>query len=166
VKAGGRVVVTLGNHEAEFLADPLANKSVELDRELKANNLKPEDVASGKDAPGIGEWLRSLPAAARVNDWFFAHAGNTHNRTLAKLRDELQTGIDKSGFKAPVLRDADSLLEARMHPHPWWEKMGDSAAMSKGKAGEVRHRSGREASGDRPSTGQGHVRRQDDTLGR
>ncbi len=119
-KAGGRVVVTLGNHEAEFLADPLNKKAADFIKEMKTSGLKPEDVAAGKDALGIGEWLRSLPAAARVNDWFFAHAGNTHNRTLPKLREDLQGGhrperlqgrrAARSQFAAPGANASASLV--------------------------------------------------------
>ena len=138
-KSGGRVVVTLGNHEAEFLAHPHKKKTVEFEKELTARKLKPEVVAAGKDALGIGAWLRSLPAAARVNDWFFVHAGNTHNRTLAELRNDLQSGMDKKGFKATVLSDPDSMLEARLHPRPWWEKVDDSAATSKAKLAKCVH---------------------------
>ena len=74
---GGRVVVTMGNHEAEFLNDPTSEKTADFAADLKAKGVKPEDVAAGTDAFGVGEWLRSLPMAARVNDWFFAHAGDT-----------------------------------------------------------------------------------------
>src|SRR5690242_15964248 len=35
-KHGGRVIITMGNHEAEFLADPLGSKTSEFSAELKA----------------------------------------------------------------------------------------------------------------------------------
>jgi hypothetical protein len=130
-KDSGQVVVTLGNHEAEFLADPAGKKTSEFARELKANQLDPADVAAGKDAAGVGEWLRSRPFGVRVNDYFFSHAGNTHEKTLKQLRADLESGITDKGYKAAILLDDDSLLEARMHPRPWWEKEGDTAAMSK-----------------------------------
>jgi hypothetical protein len=130
-KAGGRLVITLGNHEAEFLANPRIKKAAAFVKELEAKSIKPEDVAAGTDAAGIGRWLRSLPLAVRVNDWFFVHAGNTHHRTLPQLRADLQAGMDKNGYQAAVLQDLDSLILARMNPRPWWEKEGDSAAQSK-----------------------------------
>jgi diadenosine tetraphosphatase ApaH/serine/threonine PP2A family protein phosphatase len=132
-RAGGRFVVTLGNHEADFLAGGLGKKTADFVNDLARQGLKPKDVIAGGDRAGIGAWLRSLPAAARVNDWFFAHAGNTHGRTLAQLRDDLQTGIDKQGYAAAVLQDSDSLLQARMHPQPWWEGEADTGPQSKEK---------------------------------
>jgi len=132
-KAGGRVIVTLGNHEADFLADPRNRKAVEFITELGRKGLKPEDIAAGKDTAGIGAWLRSLPIAARVNDWFFVHAGNTNQRTLAQLRDDLMRGMDKKGFAASILQDSNSVLQARMHPQPWWEAEGDTGQQSKQK---------------------------------
>ena len=129
-RAGGRLIVTMGNHEAAFLASAGADKRTrDFVKELKKNGLEPKEVAEGRDAGGVGTFLRGLPFAARVNDWFFAHAGNTHGRSLARLRADLQAGVDRKGFKAPVLLDADSLLEARLHDGarggPWWEQKGD-----------------------------------------
>src|SRR5262249_58173893 len=41
---GGRVIVTMGNHEGEFLADPDGKKTSEFSAELKAAGLKPKDI--------------------------------------------------------------------------------------------------------------------------
>jgi len=118
--------VLMGNHEAEFLAhDGKGTKFKKFIAELKARKVKPEVVAAGRDAEGVGMFLRGLPLAARVNDCFFAHAGNTHGKTLARLSADLRDGIDRKGFKAPILRDDDSLLVARLHPAPWWERKKD-----------------------------------------
>ena len=130
-RAGGKVIVTLGNHEAEFLADPTKKKTADFRKELEQHGLKAEDVTAGTDSAGIGKWLRSLPIGVRVNDWFFAHAGHTANRSLAQLRDDIQAGVDKQGFGAPVLADERSILQARMHPHPWWDTPKTTAAESK-----------------------------------
>jgi hypothetical protein len=125
-RAGGRVVVLAGNHEAEFLAHAGAGKKfADFVKELRARGTTPEDVAAGRDPLGLGAYLRGLPFAARVNDWFFAHAGNTQGRTRARLGADLRQGVDRKGFAAPVLLAADSLLEARLHPAPWWERAGD-----------------------------------------
>ena len=125
-KAGGRFVVLLGNHEAEFLgSDGNAKKSVEFSTELKAAGLTPADVVAGRDAAGIGAWMRNLPVAAKVEDWFFCHAGNTGGRSLDQLQNELQSGITSDGFAAAILSNPNSLLEARLHPRQWWDAAGD-----------------------------------------
>jgi hypothetical protein len=130
--AGGRVVILMGNHEAEFLGEAgRSKKTVDFARELIRKGIKPEKVAAGKDDLGIGIFLCNLPFAARVNDWFFAHAGNTKGRSLARLEKDLRAGVEAAGFQAPVLRAEDSLLEARLHPRPWWERPGDTSATAR-----------------------------------
>ena len=118
---GGRVIVLAGNHEAEFLADPVAKKGESFAAQLKMRGIRPADVASCKT--GIGEFLCALPFAARVNDWFFSHAGNTGGRTLAQLAADLQKGVMKNGFATKQLIGAASVLEARLNGkdggQPW-----------------------------------------------
>jgi hypothetical protein len=125
-RTGGQVVVTMGNHEAEFLAHPANNKDGEFREEIEKSGRDLAAIATGTDAEGIGAFLRDLPFAARVNDWFFAHSGNTKGLTLERLRAELEAGVNRDGFGARVLSDEDSLLKARLHKHPWWEQPGDA----------------------------------------
>jgi len=128
-KADGRVIITLGNHEAVFLEFAGKDKiNEEFAAELKSAKISPKDLAAGHDAEGIGQFLLNLPAGARINDWFFCHAGNTHALTIKQLTDQIQTGVDTKGFAAPILSDPDSILQARMHPRPWWEA-ADSPAL-------------------------------------
>jgi Calcineurin-like phosphoesterase len=125
--AGGRVVVLMGNHEAEFLAHPGGAKGEEFAGQLKQSGLDAREVAScGGD---LGRFLCSLPFAARVNDWFFSHAGNTDGRTLAHLAADLQSDVDRHGFAAPQLIGDNSLLEARIgekgpNGRAWFEAGG------------------------------------------
>jgi hypothetical protein len=123
--AGGQVFVLLGNHEVEFFADPHGSKTDELRQSLKAAGIDPDKFAAGKHP--LGAWLRTRPIAARVRDWFFSHAGNTAGKTLATLQTEIQTGIDREGFATAALSDADSIVEARLDPTPFWERSGDPA---------------------------------------
>jgi hypothetical protein len=114
--AGGRVVVTLGNHEAEFLADPKNKKAErEIDRELEAKGLDPEAVAAGQ--AGYGEWMRRRPVAAKINSWLFAHAGNTSGATTAALSASFRKAVDADDWGAPFLLGDDSILEAQK----WWK---------------------------------------------
>jgi hypothetical protein len=122
---GGRVVVTLGNHEAEFLADPSnskANGSDGIDVELTNDGIDRLAMAEGRDPRGA--WLRDLPFAAHVGEWFFAHAGNTAGRTIPELEAVLRAAVDQRGFGADEIIGTDSILEARS----WWTSASVSPA--------------------------------------
>ncbi len=130
--AGGHVIVTMGNHEAEFLANPENDKASGdqgVDPELQKQGLTPQATASGQN--DVGRFLRGLPFAARVDDWFFVHAGKTNGRTLAALSADLRAGIDAQGYGAPVLSADDSLLEARLAKTgaQWWDSTGDARGL-------------------------------------
>jgi Calcineurin-like phosphoesterase len=110
---GGRVVVLAGNHEAEFLADPGAPKGKEFAAQLTADGMRPVDVAACKG--DLGDFLCSLPFAARVNDWFFSHAGNSAGRNLRQMTADLQSGFKQNGFRSKELIGDGSILEARLN---------------------------------------------------
>lgn len=134
--AGGRVIVLMGNHEAEFLADPTNDKALAhtqdgdgISLELKEKGIDPRSLASGTDAEGRGRWLRELPFGARIKKWFFSHGGNTDGDTLTKLSTRLVSAVDgRDGFGAKAIIGNDSILEAQ----EWWggnsyKKAGDYA---------------------------------------
>jgi calcineurin-like phosphoesterase family protein len=112
-RRGGRVIVLLGNHEAEFLAEPRAKKGSEFSTQLAANGFRPADVAACKGE--IGTILCSLPVAARVNDWFFSHGGNTAGRSISQIATDSQKGVSESGFGSKQLIADHSILEARLN---------------------------------------------------
>lgn len=123
--AGGRVFVLMGNHEAEFLAAPNETKVSEFAGELSGAQLSPAEVAACHG--DLGQFLCNLPMAARVNDWFFSHGGNTAGRSLDALAHDLQGGVDKDGFGSAQLVGDDSLLEARLGSSPWFQPNGADA---------------------------------------
>src|SRR5688572_18360421 len=49
---GGRVVISAGNHEGEFLEDPKSDKTKQFRKELKAAGIDPKEVANGTDSEG------------------------------------------------------------------------------------------------------------------
>jgi len=112
---GGALVVTMGNHEAEFLADPANDKAGEFRDELAAKGLDQVAVAAG--GTPYGAWLVRRPIAAKVNDWFFAHGGNTDGRTIDEIAADFRKAVDDGKWSAKSLVGDDSILEARL----WWE---------------------------------------------
>jgi hypothetical protein len=125
--AGGRVVVTLGNHEAEFMADPTKDKSGAFRSELVSLGLDPTAVAAGQTK--YGEWLTTRPLAASIDGWFFSHAGNTQGASAGELAMQYQALFDDQGrprFDTPVLIGEDSLLEAQS----WWFGSGANGSVT------------------------------------
>jgi len=119
---GGAVVVTMGNHEAEFLADPFGDKSALFLADLAAAQLDPRAVADGAD---IGAWMRGLPFGVLDGDWFFSHAGQTAGRSIARLEASFRADVSAHGFAAGSLTSANSLLEATL----WWQAADAAAAV-------------------------------------
>ncbi len=72
-KAQGRIVHLLGNHEAEFLADPAQNKSEAFRAELTQKGLSVDQITQPQYPRA--QFLLSLPIAAKVGAWIFAHSG-------------------------------------------------------------------------------------------
>ncbi len=131
--AGGRVVLTLGNHEAEFLADPKGKKTAEFAEALQSKGMKPKDVADcGGD---LGKFLCSLPVAVRVNDWFFSHGGHTAGRSIREINEAVAKGFASQRYKSDQFIGDDSILEARLSEKgpggvPWFlggDPKGDPA---------------------------------------
>ncbi|MDB4935361.1 MAG: serine-threonine protein phosphatase, partial [Labilithrix sp.] len=128
---GGRVIVTMGNHEAEFLVDPKNHKAMStgldangIDEQLAARGIDPRKLAAGTDAEGRGRWMAGLPLGVRVKKWFFAHGGNTQRLSLADLRRKLEKSIAENGYGDPDITGDDSILEAQQ----WYGNPRDSNA--------------------------------------
>lgn len=113
--AGGRVIVLLGNHEAELFVNPTNKKadgSDGIDRQLASLNIDPNRFAAGEDPRGA--WLLARPFGARVGRWFFSHAGSTRGRSVAELDALLRAElVAHPTFDSAEIVGADSILEAR-----------------------------------------------------
>jgi hypothetical protein len=130
--AGGDVIVTLGNHEAEFVARPgKKKKAEEFERELDARGIDLHDVASGRN--DYGRFILGLPVAARVNGWFFSHAGSTSGMSLTQIGERFRAVVDSGRWKNPFLIGDDSLLEARK----WWKGDTDDKDLAALPAGHI-----------------------------
>jgi Ni/Co efflux regulator RcnB len=121
--AGGEVIVTLGNHEVEFLANPENKKAHEFVAELHSKGIEPNTLP--QDEKPYGEWLMNRPLAARVNDWFFSHAGNTSGKTIAELAEAFRHDVNQGDWGSNFLIGDDSLLEAEK----WWKGEGQAAKL-------------------------------------
>jgi hypothetical protein len=129
--AGGRVVATMGNHEAEFLRDPRNSKATStgedsdgIDNELAALHVAPESVAQGTDAAGRGEWIANLPLGVRIRDWFFSHAGNSYRLTVRDLAQRIEHAVEQDGYGGLDITGPSSILEAQ----GWYGDVSDPNA--------------------------------------
>lgn len=114
--AGGHLVVLLGNHEAEFLADPTNSKAAALDQELTTTT--PQQFASTVDPHG--RFLHERPIAALVDGWFFSHAGNSQGESLDQIASQYTNVVNAGTWGDPFLVDTNSILEAKS----WWPGSG------------------------------------------
>jgi hypothetical protein len=111
-QAGGRVIVLMGNHENDFLRNPESEKAKEFALQLRDAGVDAKAAAACTGE--LGAFLCGLPFAARVNDWFFSHAGNSGGRTLPQLSADLAGGVDHDGYDTVQLTGANSLIQAKL----------------------------------------------------
>lgn len=114
--SGGRVVHLLGNHEASFLADPEGEGKAQSFRdELKARGIPLEEFTE----PGRprADFLRSMPAAARVGKWLFCHSGRPPDKPWDKFKAKAAEVLSAGNYGAGFFSKDDSILESA----DWWE---------------------------------------------
>jgi hypothetical protein len=115
-RSGGRIIHLLGNHEAEFLADPKENdKATEFRDELRSKGYKVKEF--GKPGYPRGDFLLAMPVAARVGKWLFCHAGLLPDNTWEHFTDKAAKVIQSGDYSAKFLLGEESVLESK----DWWD---------------------------------------------
>lgn len=116
--AGGRVVVLLGNHEAEFLANPTGSneKADDLFRELKKRGMSVDELTDPKHPRA--RFLRDLPIAARVGNWVFCHSGLLPDKTWSEITEKASELLNEGKYGKGFITGDDSILQAK----EWWVK--------------------------------------------
>lgn len=116
----GRLVVLLGNHEAEFLANPGNHKAEKFLKNLSDAKINPEDVAKGTDPAGFGKLMLGMPLAARVGKFLFAHAGwYPADTAWSSFVSQAQTCLNARDYANDFITGPHSILEQKN------EKEGD-----------------------------------------
>jgi len=110
--AGGLVIHLLGNHEAEFLADPGSDaKATELKAELTQQNVPLSDLTGTQTLRG--RFLHQEPLALKVGAWLFCHSGFYPRRTWSMFSQQAQTLLTRQSYDDDLLLGDDSVLEAK-----------------------------------------------------
>lgn len=112
---GGRVIHLLGNHEAEFLADPKGSDKLEEFRdELKAKDIRVKEFTH----PGQprADFLYSMPVAARVGKWLFCHSGLLPDKSWEHFKRKAAEVVQAGDYSVNFLLGEDSILES----DHWW----------------------------------------------
>ncbi len=109
----GRVICLMGNHEAEFLANPASKKAAEFAAEF-AKLSQPEQ----RD---LHAFLARMPLAVKVNRHILCHSGDVLHTDITKLGERVNF--------ASILSDR-GIVNARVHDKgaqgkvnksiPWW----------------------------------------------
>jgi hypothetical protein len=117
----GRLVVLLGNHEAEFLDKPENHKAKEFLKNLTDANIKPEDVANGTDSAGYGKLMLGMPLAARVGKFIFAHAGwYPADTNWSSFVSQAQTILNAHDYANDFITGDHSILEEKEENGTKW----------------------------------------------
>jgi len=132
--AGSRVVALLGNHDAAFLANPgTANRRLLSSAHRSAAALGLSSHPTGEELAGseFGHFLRTLPIAAFIGSWLFAHAGYIDaSDDPAALRAYF--GALASSWERDGVERYRALLDPRsiVSRHDWWKRRSVRSRMT------------------------------------
>ncbi|HAH32041.1 MAG TPA: hypothetical protein DCL44_06985 [Elusimicrobia bacterium] len=112
---GGRLIHSLGNHEAEFLSDPKrSNKTADFREELKAKGVRLKELTV--HGYPRADFLFSMPVAVRVGKWLFCHSGLLPDKSWRHFTAKAAEVVQSGNYGAKFLSGADSILENGN----WW----------------------------------------------
>ncbi|PKL46002.1 MAG: hypothetical protein CVV42_18055 [Candidatus Riflebacteria bacterium HGW-Riflebacteria-2] len=126
-KAGGQVVVLMGNHEAMLLNGQVEEwaKTLTSHKKQHYQNTLDSFTRDGLDfheaisEKGVyGSWIRNRPLFAVINGFMFTHAGLPNTPvTKSTLAADFKDDIEKGNFKVGIFMNHDSVLWNR----DWWK---------------------------------------------
>lgn len=112
-RAGGRLVHTLGNHEAALLArdESFFLRHPELADDLKKHDLTPDQFLyrGGKR----GRFLHRMPAGVRVGDVLFIHSGVPPDLSWSEFANSAKEDLRHGRYDSKFLLGKNSILNAR-----------------------------------------------------
>jgi hypothetical protein len=135
--AGGMLIHLLGNHEAELLAASRSGKKVaDLAAELHAKGTSIDQWINPQSRSG--SFFRSMPLAARVGDWLFAHAGLYPDMKWADFKEEAAMDLQSQDYSASLITSKSSVIEAKKwEQNPALRRQVESSMSANGIRGVV-----------------------------
>jgi len=103
-QAGGKIHLTLGNHEVMVLNGDLRYLNAKYIETAKKLNKPFEQLFSKNNI--LGDWLRSKPVLVKVNDMLFAHGGfhpnlASENHSLEEINAVFKMNLVKAELAQP-----------------------------------------------------------------
>ncbi len=103
-QAGGKIHLTLGNHEVMILNGDLRYLNPKYIEAAKQLNKPFEELFSKNNI--LGDWLRSKPVLVKVNDMLFAHGGfhpslAIENHSLEEINSVFKANLVKAELALP-----------------------------------------------------------------
>ena len=98
---GGQIVISAGNHEAEFLQDPQGSKTKEFQSELTAASINPSEIGCSAAAPDSPNAIRSPSMPVESLGCFAAKSTSSF---VCPLRLKSRTISTNRGLRMPARR--------------------------------------------------------------